>query len=373
MPDSLRRHLIDKRAAAGDALIIRVVDGEAGTCEAWFESRDSRDNHIVTSRNRELAEAAHLLLAGGRLADAPIWELIVALLARGAYHSDVAPDPLQSVLSADSRFAPAGHYTWLLEERLTPDMLAVIRLRQQHEDQLLDRIRVPDAPGVGRSSTPSVHDIVELLNQQFGGDSPSRSSSRRARRTPRRRTRPLVIYQLKVTLRGSRPPIWRRVQVRSETTLEQLHEILQVSMGWQEGHLHQFVANGVQYGTADSDWGVDVEDESEATLADVASGVGSRFVYEYDFGDGWEHDLLIEKVLEPQPGADYPVCLTGRRACPPEDVGGIWGYADFLRAMRDPSDPEHDDLVEWIGGAFDPEAFDVADVNAALSGLAGGE
>jgi hypothetical protein len=304
----------------------------------------------------------------------PIWDLAVTLLAQGAYRSDVAPDPLQAVLSADSRFAAAGHSSWTLEERLTPYMRGLIRERQQHEAQMFGRIGVPDTPAIGRSGALDLHDIVELLRLEVGADAPARPSSRRPPGKSRRRTRPLTIYQLKVTLTGSRPPIWRRLQVRSDTTLQELHDILQFSMGWLDGHLHQFVVGGVQYGPADDeDWGIDVEDERAVTVADIVSGAGDRFVYEYDFGDGWEHDVRIEKVLEPKPEASYPVCLTGRRACPPDDVGGIWGYADFLRSISDPGDPEHDELLEWVGGEFDPEAFDLADVNAALAGLAGNE
>ena len=106
------------------------------------------------------------------------------------------------------------------------------------------------------------------------------------------------------------------------------------------------------------------------TLADVAPAPGDRLVYEYDFGDGWEHDLLVEKVLELEPGATYPVCIKRRRACPPEDVGGIWGYAEFLEILSDPDHPEYEERLEWVGGEFDPEEFDVEDVNAAFASLA---
>ena len=185
----------------------------------------------------------------------------------------------------------------------------------------------------------------------------------------RRRRGPARIYQLKVTLKGIRPPIWRRVLIRSDTSLEQLHEVLQTTMGWLRGHLHQFVADGVQYGVPDDDWGAEVHDESLVTLGDVAPAAGDRLLYEYDFGDGWEHDLVVEKLLEPEPGATYPVCLKGRRACPPEDVGGIWGYAEFLEILSDPDHPEYEERLEWVGGEFDPEEFDAEDVNAALASL----
>ncbi len=137
-------------------------------------------------------------------------------------------------------------------------------------------------------------------------------------------------------------------------------------MAWSDGHLHEFVANGVAYGTADEEWSDDVEDERHAYLADVASLAGDRLLYRYDFGDGWECDLVIERVLDPQPGVEYPLCVNGRRAGPPEDVGGVWGYAQFLDALADPTHPEHQQQVEWAGGDFDPEEFDRARINALL-------
>jgi len=101
-------------------------------------------------------------------------------------------------------------------------------------------------------------------------------------------------------------------------------------------------------------------------LKDVVSREKAKFIYEYDFGDGWEHELLVEKILPPTAGQRYPICLKGKRACPPEDVGGIWGYADFLEAIQDPNNPDHEDLLEWIGGSFDPEAFDLEEINRRL-------
>jgi hypothetical protein len=174
------------------------------------------------------------------------------------------------------------------------------------------------------------------------------------------------IYQIKVTLRGSKPSIWRRLLVRSDMTLAGLHEVIQEAMGWQNYHLHQFVADGISYGQPNPDFPDDMLDEQPVTLHDIAPGEGSRFDYEYDFGDSWWHRIRVEKVLAPVPGLEPPVCLTGRRACPPEDVGGIWGYLGFLEAVKNPEHPEHDSYLEWVGGGFDPEAFDAERVNQAL-------
>ena len=180
----------------------------------------------------------------------------------------------------------------------------------------------------------------------------------------------IPIYQIKVTLKSSKPPIWRRIQVPCNITLEEMHRILQAVMGWWDYHLHQFIVGRTYYGVSSSDYAdfMDIRDESQARLNQIADE-GSRFVYEYDFGDSWEHVLLVEKVLEPEPGQEYPVCIKGKRARPPEDVGGIWGYGTFLEAIRDPGHSEHDSYLEWVGGEFDPEAFDLDEINAALRAL----
>jgi hypothetical protein len=177
------------------------------------------------------------------------------------------------------------------------------------------------------------------------------------------------IYQIKVTLKDSKPPIWRRIQVPGDVRLDTLHRILQVVMGWDDYHLHQFIVGGEYYGEPHPDyamWGPEMRDESRVRLRQIAPREKSRFVYEYDFGDGWEHTLLVEKILPPEPGVDYPRCIKGKRACPPEDVGGIWGYDGFLETIANPDDPEHDVMLDWIGGEFDPERFDLDEINAEL-------
>jgi len=186
-------------------------------------------------------------------------------------------------------------------------------------------------------------------------------------RTKRRTDR--VVYQIKVTLRGSKPPIWRRFQVTSDISLVQLHRILQRVMGWEGYHLHQFIVDGVMYGEADMMDAGDTVDEKTVTLDKMVRREKFKFIYEYDFGDSWEHELLIAKILPLEDGKTYPVCLTGKRACPPEDYGGIWGYSDFLEAIQDPAHPEHDERLEWVGGEFDPAAFDLREVNEELKEL----
>jgi hypothetical protein len=181
---------------------------------------------------------------------------------------------------------------------------------------------------------------------------------------------PAPIYQIKVTLDHCRPPIWRRIQVPGNTRLDKLHDVLQSVMGWTDSHLHQFMIDGQSYGQADDDeWGeLQLLPERDYPLSRVVPSAGLRFDYEYDFGDSWHHTLRVEKILPPEPGVQYPRCLAGKRAGPPEDVGGVWGYQAFLEALADPQDEQHAEYMEWSGGEFDAEAFDLEEVNARLRG-----
>jgi len=176
----------------------------------------------------------------------------------------------------------------------------------------------------------------------------------------------LSVYQLKVTLRDSKPPIWRRIEVTSDIRLSTLHQVLQVVMGWEEAHLHQFMAHGIYYGTPHPDFGFEVHNEQQVSLQQVVSRAKDKLIYEYDFGDSWDHELLVEKILSLDEEKRYPVCLTGKRACPPEDCGGMWGYASLLEAIRDPEHPEHEEMMAWVGSEFDPDLFDLDEVNREL-------
>jgi hypothetical protein len=178
----------------------------------------------------------------------------------------------------------------------------------------------------------------------------------------------LQVYQIKVTLKDFRPPIWRRILVTSDTTLATLHDIIQVAMGWADYHLHQFIIGDHYYGVPDDDYIglLEMKNEKRYQLCQIVGDERYKFDYEYDFGDSWLHTLLIEKVLPYEQTKSYPVCIKGKRACPPEDVGGVWGYSAFLEAIQNPEHPEHEDYLEWIGGEIDPEAFDMEKINARL-------
>lgn len=179
-----------------------------------------------------------------------------------------------------------------------------------------------------------------------------------------------TVLQIKITLRHSKPPIWRRFQVESNVTLGQLHRILQILMGWWDGHLHQFRAGDVYYADLhpeeDLECFYDAIDENMVKVSAVLEKVKQKVVYEYDFGDGWEHELVLEKILEPDGGVQYPVCTGGKRRCPPEDCGGIGGYRHMLTVIKDPTHPEHLEMLEWAPEGFDAEEFEPDEVNAAF-------
>ena len=177
---------------------------------------------------------------------------------------------------------------------------------------------------------------------------------------------PKSVYRLKISLCDAKPAIWRRIEVPDNTRLDHLHLMIQAAMGWSNGHLHMFEIDGQHLGMRLDDFGNDIDDEKKHQLGDLVCREKVRFRYIYDFGDNWEHDVVVEKITPPEPGAKYPRCTAGARACPPEDVGSTWGYAEFLKAIKDPEHDERDSMLEWIGGQFDPEAFDVQDADAAV-------
>jgi len=180
-------------------------------------------------------------------------------------------------------------------------------------------------------------------------------------------TAPQSIYQIKVTLERSNPPIWRRLLVPNTTTLPKFHAILQAAMGWTDSHLHMFVVGQARYSMPDPEFDdPEMVDERRKPLKRLLKEKGDALVYEYDFGDGWRHRIKLERVIAPEPDMAIPNCIAGERACPPEDVGGIPGYEGFLEAILDPKHPDHTRDLEWVGGQFDPEAFDLEEANSRM-------
>ena len=182
------------------------------------------------------------------------------------------------------------------------------------------------------------------------------------------------IFQLHVTLEDTDPPIWRRVLVPGYIHLEQLHDVLQCTMGWTDSHLHEFRIADKRYGTPMPDFdepGDRLLSDRNAKLGDVIGGTGDRFLYVYDFGDNWRHDIVVEEVVASDAGKPKALCLAGEGCCPPEDVGGVFGYYDFLDAIADPDHEEHDEYLVWIGGDYDAGAFDLDNVNVRMTNLSG--
>jgi hypothetical protein len=170
------------------------------------------------------------------------------------------------------------------------------------------------------------------------------------------------VFQFRIALLDAPRPIWRRIRVRDDS-LDRLHEHIQTAMGWTNSHLHHFRIGGVLYGDPllmGGNFGeMGYRDSTSTLLSDILPRDGQplRFEYEYDFGDGWQHEVSFEGRPPADPGERYPLCVEGEGACPPEDVGGVFGYADFLEAIADPDHEDHDELLEWAGGKFDPVAF----------------
>ncbi len=316
-----------------EELIFNVVDGEARQYTMELQPRNERDEHAIAERNQQILQAVarYNQRSSSSLA---IWDISSYLLCTGQYRHPIPPDPLDIVLR-DLLWAP-------------------------------DLLQDLDSHGWMLTKEPVVDPLVASLLEQIGEPSP--------RRRPKKKSAqplPLVhIYQIKVTLQGVRPPIWRHIEVPGELTLPQLHAVLQIAMGWTNSHLHGFRVGEQFFTEPDPDYeGMNVMDERQIRLSQIVPEPGARFVYEYDFGDSWEHAVVVEQMLPPEAGAAYPRCIDGKRACPPEDVGGVTGYAEFLTAIHKPRHPEHDEWLQWVGGQFDSESFDLQKANELLQVL----
>lgn len=173
------------------------------------------------------------------------------------------------------------------------------------------------------------------------------------------------IYQIRISLLGSKPMIWRRVLVSSDILLVDFHKIIQTVMGWTNSHLHQFVTGRDFYAPEEFEI-EETKDSRKVKLNSILSEENEKVKYEYDFGDGWLHDILLEKILPFDKTAQLPICTGGKGNCPPEDCGGIWGYKDLLTIISNPKHKEYEETTEWLGGNFDPDFFDIKEINEML-------
>lgn len=179
-------------------------------------------------------------------------------------------------------------------------------------------------------------------------------------------------YQVKITLQGSKPSIWRRVLIPSDLSLPDFHKVIQTTMGWTNSHLHQFVKNRTYYSPEMEDevlWGEKEDDEldySKYKVSDLLRKTKDKVMYEYDFGDDWEHVIVLEKIIDESMDIKDVTCLAGENSCPPEDCGGLWGYYNMLEILKDPDHEEYEEYTDWLGDEFDPTYFDIEEVNDML-------
>lgn len=173
--------------------------------------------------------------------------------------------------------------------------------------------------------------------------------------------------QLKIVLNGTKPPVWRRFLVNDSITFAKFHWVIQTVMGWTNSHLHEFSVNGMQIGEPHEDYDHELTDSKKIRLNELLKPEKQKFRYLYDFGDSWDHIITVEKIIEKDGTPKTFECIDGKRACPPEDCGGVWGYEDFLKAISNKNHPEHKEMLDWIGGSFDSEEFDLNEINKSLS------
>jgi len=179
------------------------------------------------------------------------------------------------------------------------------------------------------------------------------------------------IYKLKITLLDTKPLIWRRILVRENVLLSDLHKIIQTTMGWTNSHLHHFIKDNTFYTVkmADDDFWDELNnvDYKGIRINEILQFVKNTIIYEYDFGDGWMHEILLEKFVKEDKNVRYPVCIAGKYNCPPEDVGGTGGYMDLIRIMKNPNHKEYESYIKWLGGKYDYTDFDINNVNKELT------
>ncbi len=239
----------------------------------------------------------------------------------------------------------------------------------------------PPRSGEGRADLPP--EFAQLLAgatpadlRQLFDRVMSVSPLERAEAVPSRRRVPpaeVTTYRIRVDLQEAKPPIWRRLEVASDLTLDRLHTILQTAMGWTDSHLHDFISGAAatdrsaEHYRPQSCIDQDLEgvDETSVRLDELLADAGDRLFYSYDFGDDWTHTIRLEAVSPREPDRPVAVVTAGARACPPEDCGGVWGYRDLLHALRNPG-ADNEEVLAWLGSEFDPDRFDLAAVNAAL-------
>ena len=365
----------------------RFVDsaGSNSMLLCWFERAGRSDGFVVHVDHTDCDAAADIVLFPAEILDEVVETIQADARRAGVEIAETEVDPAEFRWLVERALAArAVHDQETGGEELADEfddedgrpgyhLLAVVlraRLRSLPEPS-----RPPGPHGDGSSAGPPAPDALRMLAQLAGQGRPGDELQRRRGAGPklpakRKKSGPAApVYQLKVSLRGASPPIWRRLELPADTGLADLHDIIQVAFGWADSHLHAFETAYGSFGVADPELGQRAE--APVTLEQVAPGPGDKVRYTYDFGDDWIHDIVVEKVLDRQAVA-YPRCTGGRRTAPPEDCGGVWGYAELVEVLGDPGHPEHGDRLEWLGlesaAEFRPERFDAAEITRALTG-----
>ena len=344
----------------------------------WVAARSpeaaARELLTAAEAARGTERVVALALARGlESAGAPAWREWADRPGFGAYARQWLADQGEPVTPqpTDEGWLTADSLRTMLDDigDLLPPFL--LRMAFQEElggatDETLALLRGSGHPAAGELATMLTgRELVPEPPRRAGRKSGAEKKGRGGRKLDR-------VCQLKISLLGvSRPPVWRRVVVPADLTLGELHDVIGRSMGWEDSHLHSFSTRSGDYGPPGMDLGFG--NESRALLEDVLPGKGSKLLYTYDFGDGWEHDVRLEETRAATPGTVYPACVAGKGACPPEDCGGPWGYENLKEVLADPRHEEHEDLLDWLGldsgDEFDPAEFSLDEVNARLRPL----
>ena len=360
------RHYADP---AGEASMLLCSFERAGRSHGFIVRVDHLDcaaaADIMLFPGEMLDQVSRMIQADARRAGVPVtaeeldpaefrWQIERALDARAVHDRDDGGPNLDDDLGDED--GPGYH-----------PLAVLLRVRM---DVLPEPSRPPAAhSGSDRAAALEVlAQLAEVVRQVQDQGRPARTRTPRLRAKRKKSDGPAPIYQIKISLRDAKPPIWRRLELPGDTSLAELHHIIQAAFGWEDSHLHVFDTPYGAFGVADRDLGHRAE--RPVTLEQVASGVGDKVRYLYDFGDNWEHDIVVEKLLERQAVA-YPRCTGGRRAAPPEDCGGIGGYTELVEILRDTTHPEHAEQLEWLGlrsaEDFEPARFDAAKVTRTLT------
>lgn len=374
-----------QRAGHGHAFVITVDEQDCGACADIFVlDADELPGALDDIREGARADGIHLTTQALDPAEFR-WYVEGALEARAEHDEEDAEDPDAEDPDAaiDDEDGEDGPPYPVLAQLVRARLALLPAARQPagapdraHDDAY--EVEVPEtfagflAPGGGlRGGFGGGPGGFGGGPVGFGGGPGRRPAPAKLPAKRKKKDGPAPTYQLKVGLQGAKPPIWRRLLVPADVSLARLHDVIQTAFGWHGGHLHVFETPLGDFGRPNQELGYRAD--SKATLEQVAAQANDKIQYRYDFGDDWLHEIVVEKVLDPDPTLSSARCTGGRRAAPPDDCGGVWGYGELLEILADPRHPEHRERLEWLGlddaRRFDPAAFDPDEVNRALAKL----